>query len=39
MLNEFEEYHVYETDLEQAQEPLKSSIQPPIDEDCKRMRK
>ena len=31
--------HVYETDLVQAQEPLKSSIRPPVDEDWELMRK
>ena len=38
MLDNCNDYHVYETDLEQAKEPLKPSIRPPADEDWERMR-
>ena len=33
MLDECNDYQVYEADLEQAQEPLKPSIRPPAKED------
>ena len=39
MVDECKEYHVFETCLEQAQEPLKPSIRPPADEDWECMRK
>ena len=39
MLDDCNDYNVYEIDLEQAQEPLKPSIRPPADEDSERMHK
>ena len=39
LLDKYSDYNVYKADLEQAHEPLKSSIRPPAVEDWERMRK
>ena len=39
LLDKYNNYNVYEADLEEAQAPFKSSIYPPAIEDWERMRK